>query len=116
MMDMVIERARLIKFKSFVMNKSLQITATVDEPESLQNMIEQLAYRRNDAGYGNEKMPRGWKPLQTSSVETYVSGTVVLNFNNKEERINMPFATCFLFTCIKEKEQSYKLNWSTSLS
>jgi hypothetical protein len=115
-MDIVMERARFIKLKSFVMNKSLHITATVDEPESLQNLIEQLAYRRYNTGYSKEKMPRGWKALETSSVETYVSGTIVLDFNNKEERINMPFITCFSFTCIKEEKQPYQLKWSSSLS
>ena len=98
------------------MNKSLHITAVFDEPESLQNLVEQLAYRRYDTGYDKEKMPIGWKALETSSTETYVSGTMVLNFNNNEERINMPFTTCFLFTCIKEEKEPYQMNWSTSLS
>ena len=33
----------------------------------------------------------------------------------KDEVINMPFITRFLFTCIKEKKDSYKLEWSFSL-
>ena len=103
------------------MKNTLHITASFDQPEFLQNLVEKLAYRRYEIGYGNEKMPRGWKALETSSTETYVSGTIDLDFstgNNEsvDERIHMPFITCFLFTCIKGKNEPYQLNWSTSLS
>jgi hypothetical protein len=98
------------------MKKHLHITASFDQPEFLQNLVEKLAYRRYETGYGNVKMPRGLRALETSSTETYVSGTVGLNTENEEEQINMPFITCFLFTCIKGKNEPYQMNWSTSLS
>jgi len=110
----------MVNFKTQVMKQTLHITAAFDQPEFLQNMVEQLAYRRYETGYGKEKMPKGWKALETSSTETYVSGTVALDFTgnneNSEEHINMPFITCFLFTCIKGEKEPYQLIWSTSLS
>ena len=98
------------------MKKHLHISAFLDEPEFVQNLVERLAYRRNEIGYGNQAMPRGLKAIETSSTETYVSGTMALDMENGEERINMPFITCFMFTCIKGKTDPYQLIWSSSLS
>lgn len=99
----------------FVMKKNLQISAAFDEPEFVQNLVERLAYRRYDIGYGKERMPPGFKALETSSTETYVSGTMAIE-EEKNERINMPFITAFLFTCVKGKSDPYQLIWSSSLS
>jgi hypothetical protein len=96
------------------MNKSLNISMSLDKPDLLENLVEKLAYRRYDIGYGKEKMPRNFEALETSSAETYASGTVAIT--DKDETINMPFITSFLFTCIKGKDESYKLTWCSSLS
>ena len=96
------------------MKKDLHINAAIDEPEFVQNLVERLAYRRYDIGYGNQVMPKGWKALETSSTETYVSGN--LSIEGMEEPINMPFITAFLFTCVKGKKDPYQLIWSSSLS
>ena len=102
------------------MKKTLHISAAFDQPEFVQNLVERLAYRRYEMGYGNEKMPPGFKALETSSTETYVSGTVALDVagetGTRTEHIHMPFITCFLFTCIKGKNDPYQLIWSSSLS
>lgn len=98
------------------MKQYLHISATFDKPEFVQNLVEQLAYRRYELGFSNEKMPRGFKALETSSTETYVSGTMAIDFSNHESPVNMPFITCFLFTCIKGKSDPYQLIWSSSLS
>jgi hypothetical protein len=102
------------------MDKSLHISATFDQPEFLQNLVEKLAYRRYELGYSKEKMPDGWKALETSTTETHVNGTVALDAESHagiaEEHIHMPFITCFLFTCIKGMHDPYQLIWSSSLS
>lgn len=102
------------------MKQTLHISAAFDQPEFVQNLVEKLAYRRYELGFSKEKMPRGFNALETSSTETYVSGTMALDFpadtETGEERINMPFITCFLFTCIKGKTDPYQLIWSSSLS
>ncbi len=102
------------------MKKNLHISAAFDQPEFVQNLVERLAYRRNELGFDKEKMPGGLKALETSSTETYVTGTIALDFpaNNEtgEERINMPFITSFAFTCIKGKTDPYQLIWSSSLN
>lgn len=97
------------------MKKHLHISATFDEPAFVQNLVERLAYRRNELGYGNVSVPSGLKALETSSTETYVSGTLAIDITD-EEPINMPFITCFLFTCVKGKTEPYQLIWSSSLN
>lgn len=98
------------------MKQHLHISAAFDQPEFIQNLVERLAYRRYELGYGNEKMPRGLKALETSSTETYVSGAMAIDFNDGQAPINMPFITCFLFTCVKGKTDPYQLIWSSSLN
>jgi len=97
------------------MKKNLHISAAFDQPEFVQNLVERLAYRRYDLGYGLEKVPRGFKALETSSTETYVSGTLGINAVNNEP-IQMPFITSFMFTCIKGKTEPYQMIWSSSMN
>jgi hypothetical protein len=99
------------------MNKSLNITATLDQPDLLEILVEKLASRRYDIGYSHETVPQDWQAVEASSTETYVSGK--LSFSgptNEDDSINIPFITSMLFTCIKGREDSYRLLWSSSLS
>ena len=96
------------------MKKDLHISTTFDQPFFLKEFVEKLAYRRYDIGYRSQAMPQNQEAIETSTTETYVSGTVAIE--EKGELINMPFITCFLFTCNKGKDESYKLAWSSSLS
>jgi len=97
------------------MKKDLHLTASVDKPEVLENIIERLATRRYDMGYVNARVPGAWKALEISSVETYLSGTVEFDYN-ETQRIRIPYITCFLFSCKKTKNEAYDLSWSISLS
>lgn len=97
------------------MKQHLHIAAHFDEPEFVQNLVEKLAYRRYDIGYGNQEVPAGFKALETSSTETYVSGTLTIK-SGDAETIRMTFITCFLFTCIKGKSDPYQLNWSAAMN
>jgi hypothetical protein len=105
------------------MKQHLHISAAFDEPAFIQNLVERLAYRRYEFGFSKMRMPRGQKALETSSTEAYVSGTLAIDFvqkdsfgENGEEHINMPFITCFIFTCIKGNSEPYQLIWSSSLN
>ncbi|MCX6317968.1 MAG: hypothetical protein NTW29_11800 [Bacteroidetes bacterium] len=98
------------------MKLQLHISAHFDQPDFIQDLVERLAYRRNELGFSKERMPRGLKAVETSSTETYVSGTMAIDFNDGQDIIHMPFITCFLFTCIKGKTEPYQLIWSSSLS
>ncbi len=97
------------------MKKDLHLTASVDKPELLENIIEKLATRRYDMGYGNARVPDAWKALEVSSVETYLSGCVEFDYN-ETQRIRIPYITCFLFSCTKTKNDPYELSWGISLS
>ena len=112
-MHLIIERNTYSKIKMTVMKNSLHITANFDQPGFLESLVEKLADRRYDIGYINALVPKAHEAIETSSTETYTSGTVAINDN--DELINMPFITRFLFTCLK-KNGSYKLEWSSSLS
>jgi hypothetical protein len=105
-------------FKTFSMDTTLHITAILDQPELLESLVEKLASRRYDIGYSKQVVPGNWQPVETSSTETYVSGTLSLSgmTNNEKDTINIPFITSMLFTCIKDKNEDYKLAWSSSLS
>jgi len=96
------------------MNNSLLISAKLDQPGFLEDLVEKLAYRHYDIGYSTAQVPKNLKAIETSTTETYVSGTVDLG--EQDLTIHMPFITRFLFTCVKEKNGSYKLEWSSSLS
>lgn len=97
------------------MKKNIHLSASVDEPEVLEDIIEKLAIRRYDAGYGRAKVPDTWNALDSSSIETYISGNVEFDYN-ETQRIRVPYITCFLFSCTKEKNSPYGLVWSLSLS
>jgi len=97
------------------MKKNLHLTASVDKPDLLEDIIEKLATRRYDIGYGRAHVPTTWEALETSSVESYMSGTVEFDYN-ETQRIRIPYITCFVFSCTKVKNDPYDLSWSISLS
>ena len=101
-----------------MINKLLHIDATLDQPGLLENLVEKLASRRYDIGFSNEVLPKDWLAVEVSSAETYASGTLSFSgtFHSDDAAINMPFITPMLFTCVKEKNNDYKLLWSCSLS
>jgi len=96
------------------MKKTLHIKATIDEEAFLENMVEKLALRHNYTGSSKQRIPGNNNELETSSTETYVSGTIAIE--TPDQQINMPFITSFLFTCIKETEDTYNLEWGISMS
>ena len=95
------------------MKQLMSISANLEQPGILRNVIEKLASRHVDRGYTNAIVPRQWKAIETSGIQATVSGTIDMH-TNKE--INIPFDSGFLFTCIKGKNGFFNLEWSTSLS
>ena len=106
---------QLVKLKTTAMKTNLYITASFDQPELVENIAEKLASRRYDSRYVNVNIPKQWQAIETSSVENYVSGTVEIACNTNET-IKMPFITCFLFSCMKEKSEPYDMIWSVSFN
>lgn len=96
------------------------ISAQLDQPEFLQDLVERLADRRYDNGFRTKKTSLGQYTFDSSSIETYVSGIIGFDIPSDtetgEERINMPFTSSFLFTCIKSKQKNFKMEWVLSLS
>ena len=96
------------------MKNDLHITTSFNEPELMTNLVEKLAIRHNDR-YIKTKVPKPWKSIETSTVEAYVNGVVEFDFD-ENSRIRMPFTTCFMFSCAREKKDEYKLHWGVSFS
>ena len=97
-----------------MMKNELQIVAAIDHPELLEHRVEELATGHHDLGYGNQQVPRNYEAIETSSAGVEVSGIVAID--TSRERISIPFTTGFVFTCMKGKDDAYKLTWSSSLS
>lgn len=96
------------------MRPSLHIAAKLDQPHLLESLVEKLAGRRYDIGFSHAEMPKNLEALETSSTQTFISGTLAIA--DKSGDINMPFITQFCFTCTKGKNDAYKLAWSCSMS
>lgn len=94
-----------------VMKTSLQVMAIIDHPGFLEDIVEKLALRHT---YDQNNKPEGGNTIETSSTETYVGGTMVIE--DQGEHINMPFITPFLFTCVQQSADTYSLEWGLSLS
>jgi hypothetical protein len=92
----------------------LTICTTVDEAPLLRNLVEKLAHRRIDLGYSRETVPTGWKAIETSSLEAFVSGD--LSIACETEGFKIPYTSCFLFTCTKASTKEFTLSWINSLS
>ncbi len=70
------------------MNNYIHIAATLDWPDLLENMVEQLAYRHYDLGYGQQRVPLNSEALETSSSIIYLSGAV--SFEENGEHLQIP--------------------------
>ena len=90
----------------------IDITANVEDPCILQLLVETLAESKPNLPFRVKRVHSGWKILDSSSIEARVSGGI--NFSD-EKAADIPFVTCFLFTCTKGKGK-YELKWSNSLS
>ena len=97
------------------MKQLMSISANLYEPVLLKNMVEKLASRHVDMGFSKIPVPQQWKAIESSCIQATVSGSLDLNQkdNNQED---IPFDSCFLFTCIKGKNDLFNLEWSSSLS
>ena len=93
------------------MKQTLHIKTTIDEEAFLEDMVEKLALSHK---VKKRSIPGINDALETSSNETYISGSVALE--TADEQINMPFVTSFLFTCVKVAKDTYSLEWGISMS
>jgi hypothetical protein len=100
------------------MKQKISITANLNDPANLKDLVENLASCHTDKGYCKAQVPQKWKALEMSSTQVYVLGSLNVHAktNEYEKKLNMPFTSSFLFTCIKEKCGLFNLEWSVSLS
>jgi hypothetical protein len=96
------------------MKPLLTIAAKLDQPEFIENLVERLAYTHPDIGYGSCKKTGHWQPVETSTNDIYVGGTVEMIMD--DEQLNIPYITSFIFTCLKSTDGIYRLEWGCSLS
>jgi hypothetical protein len=100
------------------MKQAMTIVAHLNEPDLLRTLVEKISSLNVDLGYSGFVLPGPWKAIETSSTQAYVLGSFALlseeDIPVRENKI--PFASCFLFTCIKYKNGDFNLEWSSSLS
>ena len=99
--------------KNNLENSTVAVSAFLEEPGALQNLVEKLA-RRDEDSFNFELLVCAWETITTSSLEGYANGDLVLS--DEKELVNSLFDTCFLFTCTSERNRNYKLKWVCSLS
>ncbi|HVT86980.1 MAG TPA: hypothetical protein VHD35_17385 [Chitinophagaceae bacterium] len=99
--------------RNSIEKSTVAVSAYLEEPGVLQNLVEKLA-RREEDGFDFESLACEWQPITTSSLEGYANGDLVLS--DEKEMINSLFDTCFLFTCTRVKNRNYNLTWVCSLS
>jgi hypothetical protein len=92
----------------------LTVSATIDDQILLEEFVKYLACGRNKMNNSRERTQLGWKAIDTSSLEAYVSGNMIISDEN--EPVRLAYTTGFLFTCIKEYKQEYSLEGCFSLS
>lgn len=97
------------------MKKDLHLSTSVDHPGMMESIIEKLATRHYNLNYANTIVAPSWKTIDTSSVESYISGSIEFDYN-ETQRIRVPYITSFLFSCTTQKKNEYELSWSVSLS
>ena len=96
------------------MKQSLHVVALIDEEAFLEDMVEKLALRHTYSSPNKQSIADNIETVETSSTETYVSGTMAIK--TLDEHIDLPFVTSFLFTCIKVSKDTYSLEWGISMS
>ena len=80
-------------------DSALAVSVTIDEAPLLKNLVEKLAHRRKDLGYSHEAVPEGWKAIESSTIEAYVSGC--MDIQEHDGYLAMSYTTCFSFSCTK---------------
>ena len=100
------------------MKQNYRISVNLNDQANLKNLVENLASCYTDRGYSKVTLPGTWKAVEISSTQAFVMGSfkVHTKADNTEMKLNMPFLSSFLFTCIKENSGLFNLEWSVSLS
>lgn len=103
---------------NIIMKQNIRITANLNEPGTLKDLVENLASCHTDMGYCKVPVPHQWKALEISSTQAFVRGAFDVHTKTDDtvRQLIMPFTSTFLFTCIKEKCGLFNLEWSLSLS
>jgi hypothetical protein len=96
------------------MKSMINISATVDKPELLESLVAKLAIRRGDHWIEREPDSSLYEVFETSTTQTFISGTMM--FNEGYELLHIPFTTPFIFSCNRDSEGNYKVACSQSLS
>jgi hypothetical protein len=92
----------------------LAVTACIDELMFLEELVKHLADARSTRSRKKIQLEPGWEPIESSSLEVYVTGNMIVS--DVVGPMRVPYTTSFLFTCIKENRSGYILSGCYSLS
>ena len=100
------------------MKNVMTIIAKLHQPGLLRTLVEMIALDHADMDYSKIAVPHRWKSIETSSTEAYVLGTLYLHSEDSIPQVAalIPFSASFLFTCMRDDNGSFNLEWGASLS
>ncbi|HTM93310.1 MAG TPA: hypothetical protein VL095_12900 [Flavisolibacter sp.] len=100
-------------------NSQLYLPASLLE-EIVNHRTRKTRYNYPVTGIEKELYCADLDTISTYSIETTIKGDLELEcYNNKSaavETVFVPVASSFLVTCVKEKENGYKVEFSLSLN
>lgn len=117
-----------IEMKIFFMKPTRIITAINNRLSLPATLLEEIVNHRTKktrfhypiTGIEKELYCADLDTVSTYSIETTIKGDIELECYNKQlaviENVYVPVASSFLVTCIKGKENGYKVEFSTSLN
>lgn len=80
-------------------------------------------WKKDDTGFALKEdgySPIGYEKINWSSALSKINGNVEIGFitmpDEKINQVNIPFSSWFLFSCVKNKAEDYKIGWAASLS
>jgi hypothetical protein len=92
----------------------ITISVTLDGAPLLANRVERLAHRQYNIGFSKETVPAEWQAVDSSTIETYISGCI--SIEEFDKFIALSYASCFSFTCTRALGGNSRLSWVNSLS
>ena len=101
------------------MNNSTYITSIHSKLTIPDLLPVKLEAHRSEIKLPKFVIPSVLETIEHSTSETYVSGNIEMIYLNNKMKVGcmyIPFFTRFIFTGKKDNENSFNLDWCTSLS
>lgn len=100
--------------------KSVESKMNISDPVLIAAITR---WKKDDIGFAVKEdgySPEGFEKIYWSSVLSKINGNVEIIFitapDEKINHLSIPFSSWFLFSCVKNNKEDYKIGWAISLS